>query len=394
MRKALLLASLAALGALSFGCAITDYGTSGGFFPPVDHLNKSQGVIDCHSDDRVANTQQTAEVQIGNLLYTSSFGSCPAINSLPNVTVNTVSQQDARDWQRFDAMYSFNLELGLINSADPNDPYSGEWILSTVKDIPLVVPAGAPGGFPASVRIDTYYAPILPGPSFQPFSCVGSRVDGRYGGPEGTIMADALPGGRISGLGVETVAIDSNNNTDFCSNIAAVSALRATNPLSTYTAVLGRTAEGRLEFTPITRHAGEGMASLLDGGVHSVTFDGVTATGRGTLEDDGSITLTLLSLSGNGATYQAETPVTINANPENRFRTMHITVNTAEEVKLAQFGLAGGFADAPINLQGQTVPEFGVKLPAVAFQLNKDAMQAFINAHTPGNGDGNPGFGG
>jgi hypothetical protein len=364
MKKALVLTSLGALAALSFGCVLTDY-------PNMPVQNKSHGLIGCSTNDRIANAQQTVEGGTRELLYTTTFGG-PSLGGNcttgfdPGVSLNNVSSQDARDWNRFNANWCFFGETQVFGVP------GGTWVLAGVKDL-------ADG----ATRIDNLYTA-----NTGAFSCVGDRVDGRYGGPEGVVFADEF--GRLPGLRIDTIAIDhTSTTTEFCPNIAAVHPEAAANAFSTYWGQLARAYEGSLAATPITRRAN--LANLLNNGTESITFEGVTATGRGQLNADGSWTLELLSLQNGQASYQAETPVKFTANPANHFKTWKIeNANETEMVKLAQFGLDSGLAGHPISLAGKQIPEFGYTFGDVEFLVNPSALQQFVDAHSaPGDGLGN-----
>lgn len=357
MKKALALVSLATLAAGSFGCALTDY-------PAMGVHNKSHGAVGCSSDDRIANTQQTLEAETRTLLYTSTLGqngpSC-STGFDPGVTLNTVGHEDARDWNRFIADYVFFGEAQVFGTG----AFAGTWILAGAKDL-------ADG----ATRLNNYYSP-----NTGSFSCVGNSVDGRYGGPEGVIVADTLV--RMPGLGLETVAVDGRTGSQFCGNIAAVSANRAANGYSTYWSFLARGGEGRLAATPIVRR--EGLAEFLNGGQMSVTVQGVTFTGKGSLQQDGSISVDLLGIAANGQAYQAEAPVHFTASAANGFRTVKVeNVTDAEMVRLADFALAAGLTDRTWNLQGTAIPEFGVQAPAVEFLVSGTALRNFIDNAQPG----------
>lgn len=343
--KKILLASLAALSAGSFGCALTDY-------PRMGVQNKSHGLIGCTTDDRIANSQQTFEPGTRDLLYTSSFGmACPGFN--PGVTLNQVSHEDARDWNRFLAVYNFFGEAQVTGFGQ------GTYILSGVKDL-------ADG----STRINNFFTPQLG------FSCVGASVDGRYGGPEGVIAGDAL--GRLPGLRLDSVALDSSaTSVGFCSNLVAVSADAAANGFSTYWNSGARGGEGRIAATPVVRR--EGLASFLQGGTQTITLQGVSITGRGNLLPDGSIQATLLSLSSGQATYTAESPLTFTVQPENNFRAVKVeNSNMAELLKLAQFAIDGGLTDREIQLGGTQILDAGYTFPDVSFLLSGETLRRFI----------------
>jgi hypothetical protein len=357
MKKALVLTSLASLAAISFGCVLTDY-------PQMPVQNKSHGLVGCSTNDRIANAQQTVEGGTRELYYTSTFGDPfhPAgwcsTGFDPGVTLTNVSSQDARDWNRFNANWSFFGETQVFGV--PN----GTWVLAGVKDL-------ADG----STRINNLYTA-----NTGSFSCVGDAVDGRYGGPEGVVMGDMF--GRLPGLRIDTVAIDSTSTTtEFCPNIAAIHPDAALNPFSTYWGQLARAYEGSLAATPITRRAN--LANLLANGVESVTLEGVTITGRGQLNADGSWGLELLSLSNDTASYQAESPLKLTASPANRFKTWKIeNASETEMVRLAQFALDSGIAGRNISLSGRQIQEFGYTFGDVEFLINPSALQAFIDQHS------------
>lgn len=353
MKKALVLVSLASLAAVSFGCVLTDY-----ILMPTQ--NKSHGLIGCESNDRIANSQQTVEAQTRDLLYTTTFGG-PSVGGScttgfdPGVSLDTVSHEDARDWNRFNANWMFFGETQVFGV--PN----GTWALAGVKDL-------ADG----SVRINNMHTD-----STGAFSCVGDRVDGRYGGPEGVVYGDAF--GRLPGLHIDAIAIDrSSANVDFCPNIAAVSADAASTAFSTYWGQTARAYEGSLAATPITRREFN-LGRFLGGESQSVTINGVTITGRGQLNADGSIRFELQNLSSATASYQAETPVVITANPANRFKTMKIeNAVPAELTKMATFALNTPSLLEPVSLANIQVQDLGYTFGDVSFLLNRDALARYV----------------
>lgn len=366
MKKALVLTSLAALAAVSFGCVLTDYG-----FANMPVQNKSHGLIGCTTDDRFANTQQTSEAYTREFIRASSFNTgCSALNT-PVYSLDQIDAQTAREWERFIATWTFFGEV--INSGVPN----GTWVTAGLKDL-------ADG----SLRINNLYSPDAP-ISAPVFSCVGDGVDGRYGGPEGVVVGDGYSG-RVPNLRVACVVIDSNAGTEFCQNIAAVSPLVASQGdgwYSTYWGLLGRAYEGRLAFTPITRRAAD-MAAFLAGGEQSVTVEGVTISARGQLNADGTWTISLLGLRNDLASYQAVgQPLTITVNPANGFKTRLIQHSTPETMAaLADFAIQGGLVNREIVLPAQVE---GINLPNASFMISEAACRALIeNAANPGDGFG------
>jgi len=382
MKKALALLTLASLGALSFGCALTDYGSTAGG-PLMTTLNKSHGVIGCTTEDRFANAQQTIERDTRNMVYTlrDAAGNTICPNFGPAVTTTNVSQADAKDWNRFNAAYVFFGEAQVFSPAS----LQGTYILGGAKDL-------ADG----SARINSYYAA-----GTGQFTCVGARVDGVYGGPEGTIVGDGLtnPGQaapRIPGLFVDTIAIDASGpGIGFCQNIVAVNNARANRVdlaafggYSTFWGILGRAYEGRLHFSPITRR--DGLSGFLNGESMTISALGVNATVAGELNTDGTWKITLQGLESNGVTYTAgENPIYFVANPQNNFRTheVHIT-DRAELVNLAHFGLDAGLNDRQFDLTGVKIEELGLSLPSATFMVSGAAMEHIINNSTSGNQDG------
>ena len=351
MKRALLLAAAAAVSAATFGCAVTDY-------PSLGVSNKSHGVIDCRSDDRIANTQQILEPATRELLYTNG-----CIGNNPVVTLNGVDSQDARDWNRFVGTHSFFGEAGVLGAPG----VQGMYILASVKDLP-----------DGSTRINNYF-----GPDPNTLSCVGAVVDGRYGAPEGVIVGDAL--GRQPGLKVDSVFIDSTGGgaIEFCGNVAALSIDRATNGFSTYWSMGARAYEGRLASTPVTRREAQGLASFLGGGTLTATVEGVTITARGDLQADGSLAVSLLSLQAGGTTYDAAEPIRIVVDPSRGGRTSRTHVTDAELVRLGQFALDSGLADRTIDLRGQLVPELGIRLPDASLRLSAETIRTFVTDHAP-----------
>lgn len=353
MKKALVLVSLASLAAVSFGCVLTDY-------PVMPVQNKSHGLIGCQSNDRIANAQQTIEAQTRDLLYTTTFGG-PSLGGScttgfdPGVSLNYVSSQDARDWNRFNANWTFFGEAQVFGV--PN----GTWLLAGIKDL-------ADG----STRINSLHTDATGA-----FSCVGSAVDGRYGGPEGVVYGDQF--GRLPGLHIDAIAIDRTAPAEFCPNIAAVSPDAAATAFSTYWGFTGRAYEGSLAATPITRREAN-LGNLLAGGTESVTVKGVTITGRGHLNADGTVQFELLGLSNGVASYQAESPVAFTVNPANHFRTFKVENATeAEMVKLATWAVDSGLAGQQIDLTGTQIPELGYTFAPVTFLLNRDALTRFAS---------------
>lgn len=357
MKKALVLVSLASLAAVSFGCALTDYVAM-----PVQ--NKSHGLIGCESNDRIANSQQTVEPMTRDLLYTTTYGG-PSIGGScttgfdPGVSLNFVSHADARDWNRFNANWTFLGEAQVFGV--PN----GTWLLAGLKDL-------ADG----SVRMNSLHTD-----STGAFSCVGDAVEGRYGGPEGVVYGDMF--GRLPGLHIDAVAVDdSPTSLEYCPNLAAVSPDAAATAFSTYWGFTGRAYEGSLAATPITRRDGN-LGNLLAGGTESVTVQGVTITGRGHLNADGSIRFELLGLSNGTASYQADSAVAITVNPANRFKTIKVENATeAEMVRLATWAVDSGLAGQSIDLTGVQIAEFGYTFPPVSFLLNRDALIRFAENPT------------
>lgn len=352
MKKALVLVSLASLAAVSFGCVLTDY-------PLMPTQNKSHGLIGCESNDRIANSQQTIEAETRDLLYTTTFGG-PSVGGFcttgfdPGVSLNTVSHEDARDWNRFNANWVFFGEAQVFGV--PN----GTWLLAGVKDL-------ADG----STRINNMHTAATGS-----FSCVGDAVDGRYGGPEGVVYGDAF--GRLPGLHIDAVAIDSSASVDFCPNIAAVSADAAASNFSTYWGMTGRAYEGSLAATPITRREFN-LGRFLGGESQSVTINGVTITGRGQLNADGSIRFELQNLSSATASYQAETPVVFTANPANRFKTIKIENAVASELtNMATFALNTPSLLEPQSLAGLQVQDLGYTFGDISFLLNRSALEAYV----------------
>lgn len=382
MKKALALLTLASLGALSFGCALTDYGSTTPGGPLMTTLNKSHGVIGCTTDDRFANAQQTIERDTRNLNYTLRDATgqtiCPVFGPSPSST--NVGHEDAKDWNRFNAAWVFLGEAQVFSPAS----LQGTYMMGGVKDL-------ADG----SARINSYYAA-----GTGQFTCVGGAVGGVYGAPEGTVVGDGLTnpgqaGPRIPGLILDTIAIDSAPGLGWCGNIVAVNNARANRVdlaafggYSTFWGILGRTGEGRLHFSPITRR--DGLSGFLNGESMTINVLGVSATAAGELNADGTWKVTLQSLESNGVTYTAgENPIYFVASPKNNFRTMevHIT-DRAELVNLAHFGLDAGLNDRQFDLTGVKVEELGLSLPSATVMVSGAAMEHIINNSTSGNQDG------
>ena len=358
MKKAITLLALGSLAAGSFGCALTDY-------PPMGVHNKSHGAIGCSSDDRIANTQNTLEAQTRSLLYTSTLGEATSgacsTGFNPGVTLNTVSHQDARDWNRFIADYMFFAEIQVFGSG----AFAGTWAMAGLKDLD-----------DGSRRINTWYRPQTGA-----FSCIGADVDGRYGGGEGYLVADGLT--RLPGFSVETIAVDNRAGSQFCSNIAAVDPNRAAFGYSTYWSFLGRAYEGRLSATPITRR--EGLASVLSGGTMDLTVQGVTVTVRGSINQNGSISADILGASANGVSYQAQNPVRLTIPAIGNFKTVKVENATdAEAVRGAEFAILAGLTDRTWNFQDTVVPELGVTLPPVELLVTEAGLRNFIDGAVPG----------
>lgn len=366
MSKPLVLATLAAASVLTFGCAATDYA------PLSAPFNKTHGIIGCSTDDRFANSQQTLESWTRDLNSTvvgpGGLAVCPG-GFNPAMSSATVGSQDARDWNRFHGTYTFFGEQQVFGTGIN----AGTWIMAGVKDLP-----------DGARRLNTYYSP-----NTTVFSCVGSVVDGRYGGPEGLIAGDALenPGAaaaRIPGLTVESVAIDSSatNSQEFCGNIMATTPARAAAGYSSLWG-LARSGEGRVVFTPVTRREGGGLSSFLSGGSLTVNVGDVSFTGRGQLLEDGTVKVWLDALARGGVTYQAVEPVWFKVDPSNRFRTVETHPTDAELARLARFALDAELTDVPLEL-GQVVPELGITLPDARLVLVGDTLRRFIDEQPGG----------
>ena len=388
MKKALLLGSMASLAALSFGCALVDYagqpGTSTGINIPS---NKSHGVISCKTDDRVANTQQTLEAITRDMLYINRPCSDPFD---PSATPgNFVSGEDARDWNRFIGTFAAVTGAGVRGFAAGFD---GQWEMAGVKDM-------ADG----SRRITTYMTP-LPAVGFPPFTCgFGAQSNGKFhgGGTEGNVYSNAFadPGSLAPsnpGMVPETIVLD-NDGANFASPGPLCYQIVATNPqvqarggYSTFVGS-GRTSEGRLNFTPITRHAG--LAEFLGGSAMTATVGDVQVTAKGELLADGRISATLVSLDRNGVVYTAgDTPVVITVNADGRMP--QVAGNPTEGVKLAQWAIDAQLVDTTVDFSGMQVREIGMTLPSISLTVSGSALSKYIADQTNGGADTGGGFGG
>lgn len=325
-------------------------------YPQMPPQNKSHGIVDCATNDRVANAQQTIEAQTRNLLYATTFGmgGCDS----PGASSMTVSTQDARDWSRFNANYTLFQEVSV--SGVPN----GTWFVAGVKDLP-----------DGSTRINN-----LSSPSTGVFSCAGSGADGRWGASEGHLFGDQL--GRLPGLRLDSIAIDRSPTSQFCQNIVALDSAVVRDGYSTYVAAKSRSAEGTLAATPISRRAN--LLNLLTGGTETLTIDDVAITARGQLNPDGSWTLELLSLEHPQVTYTATSPVRFTASPANGFKALKVENAIEEEmVNLAEFAVDSGLASGPIDFSGRQIVEFGYTFGDFEIQLNERALSNFIDDHSP-----------
>jgi hypothetical protein len=363
---------MATLAMLSVGCALTDY-------PVVTPgFNKTHGLPGCISDDRAANSQQTVERATRSLLLTAKdpvTGNtiCPGFD--PAFTTNTVNQQDARDWERFNAIYQFFGEAQVFGTG----PFAGTWALSAVKDLDN-----------GDRRINSYYTP-----GTGAFSCVGAAINGRYGGPQGVVDGDGYPVNgptpRIPGWHVETIAIDRSTaiTSDFCVNMVASTAFRAAAGYSTYWSFLARAYEGRVVFSPVTRR--DGLAEFLNGGSITAQVGEVTVMTHGALNTDGTVRVYLDGLQTETTMYRAENPVYVDVDPSNGGRTIKVYPTDAEARALAQFALDAGLTDREIALPAM-VQEFGISLPKATFFLVGDTLRGYLNDGSGGEGGG--GFGG
>jgi hypothetical protein len=387
MKKALLLGSLTALAALSFGCALTDYagqpGTATGINIPQ---NKSHGVLSCVTDDRIANTQQTLEAITRDMLYKTSCSPDPfAPGADPT---GFVSAEDARDWNRFIGMFASVTGAGVSGFAPGFD---GQWEMAGVKDL-------ADG----SRRITTYMSTWTVFTGFPPFSCAFGRAF-RSGSAEGGVYGESFASGGatappIPGFHPETIAID--NTQGFgdalgnCTNIVAITpGVVARGGYSTYVGATGRGGEGRLFFTPISRH--EGLAEFLGGQAMTAQVGDVSVTAKGELLADGRVSATIVSLSRNGITYTAgDHPVVVTVNPGTGHPTPQVVGNPAEGVKLAQWAIDAGMTDRVIDLTGMQVKEFGITLPSITLTVSGSTLQHYIADQANGGADNGGGFGG
>lgn len=390
MKKALLLGSMASLAALSFGCALTDYAGQPGTSTGINIAsNKSHGVVACNTDDRVGNTQQTLEAITRDMLYRNSCNPDPFD---PSATPGDfVSAEDARDWNRFIGTFAGVTGAGVSGFAPGFD---GQWEMAGVKDM-------ADG----SRRISTYMTPLaVPFTGFPPFTCgfgeYGSG-DFRSGGSEGNVYSNAFadPGDTTPddpGISPETIALDNTqgfgNALGNCTNIVAVHPrVPARGGYSTFVGATGRVAEGRLNFTPITRHAG--LAEFLGGNALTATVGDVQVTATGELLADGRIAAHLVSLERNGVVYTAgENPVVITVQANGRLP--QVVGNPTEGVKLAQWAIDAQLVDTTFDLTGMQVRELGVTLPSIQLTVSGSTLSKYIADQTNGGSDNGGGFGG
>lgn len=378
MRKALVLASLASLALLSISCASTDYsGTGPGGSLPIG-VNKSHGVPDCKTDDRVGNTQQTLEnaALIDSAVFGIGFGGSCISGFNPAPASTSPDAQEKRDWLRFNGPWAF--QIGVQIRFTPPNPFDGHWEAAGVKDL-------ADG----SRRVNTYKANLPPVALFNPFTCPTNQVF-RNGGGENMTTADAMVNNlgeppRIPGIHVETLCIDSSAAVNFCPNIMAASPEAMTRGYSTYFS-FGRGFEGRLTQNPLTRHAG--LAEFLGGAPMDVTVQGVTFRASGDLKNDGTVDLSLLGASHAGEVYTAgETPILVNVDPTNN-RQFKIQLDRTEAARLGEWAIAAGLTDVTHDLTGVQVPEFGVTLPELSLIVSSGTIRDFINNAVPGGSDG------
>jgi hypothetical protein len=367
MRKPLLLLVTAACAAATFGCAVTDYTT----FDPAAQFgvhNKSHGLIDCTTDDRIGNTQQTLELQTRQLVTQASFGAVVPCSQgkLPIGAGTLVGLEDARDWNRFIADYAFVAEVQ--NSGIPR----GTWYTAGVKDL-------ADG----SLRLNTYFYDGLA------FSCVGAHRDGRHGGPEGVLAGEMF--GRLPGLALDLVAIDRGAGPQLCENVAAQSPGARSRGWAAWISYSGRSAEGRLEHTPIAAQGG--LAEFFAGQPITIQVGEISMTVTGSLLGDGRIELTLLGLAAAGQTYAAVNPIRILVDGRS-FRTFEIIDSQAggEEVRVYDFLIRAGLTDRVLDFENARVAEFGFILPPVQILIPSDSLRAWIQAFQVGGEDGNPGL--
>ena len=390
MKKALLLGSMASLAALSFGCALTDYagqtGTNTGINIP---MNKSHGVISCKTDDRIANTQQTLEAITRDMLYRNSCSPDPFD---PSATPGDyVSGEDARDWNRFIGTFAAVQGAGVRGFAPGFD---GQWEMAGVKDM-------ADG----KRRITTFMTP-LPATGFPPFTCgFGAQSNGKFhgGGTEGNVYSNAFSDpGQLApsnpGLNPETIAMDNTqgfgNALGNCANIVATNPrVQARGGYSTYVGQTRRVSEGRLNFTPITRH--DGLAAFVGGGELVAHVSDVTVTAKGELLADGRIAARLISLDRNGVVYTAgDNPIVITVDPANGFGLPQVVGNPAEGVKLAQWAIDARLTDVTTDLAGIQVRELGITLPSISLTVSGSALSKYIADQANGGADNGGGFGG
>jgi hypothetical protein len=382
---------MASLAALSFGCALTDYAGQPGTSTGINIAsNKSHGVVSCKTDDRVANTQQTLEAITRDMLYRNS---CTPDNFDPSATPGDfVSAEDARDWNRFIGTFAGVTGAGVSGFAPGFD---GQWEMAGVKEL-------ADG----SRRVTTYMTPLaVPFTGFPPFTCgfgeYGSG-DFRRGGSEGNVYSKAFtdPGDLKAdnpGSGPETIVLDNDGgnflNQGGCGNIVAMNPrVPARGGYSTYVGA-GRVAEGRLNFTPITRH--EGVAEFLGGAPLTAHVSDVAVTATGELLADGRVAVRIVSLDRNGVVYQAgDNPVVITVNPANGYRLPQVVGNPTEGVKLAQWAIDAQLVDTTVDLSGMQVREIGLTLPSLSLQVSGAELQRYIDDMTNGGADNGGGFGG
>lgn len=366
MRKVILLGAIAALGSLSFGCAMTDYPV------PSETTNKSHGVIACADAQRFGNTQQTIEPATRDMLYTvqdpvTGNTVCPGFS--PAVTTDFVSREDARDWNRWIGTYAFQAEAQVFGVG------GGTFIACGMKEMG-----------DGSVRLTTYGAPGVTGS----FSCVGNSTNGRYGGPEGLLAGDGVgPGALIPGLAIDNVVIESSPAISFCSNIKAVSQFRAGEGFSLYAGTTGRGGEGKLNFTPITRRGN--FAAMLTGQEPiDGSYQGVDFTLWANLREDGRMSLEVAQLTHDGVTYEAasEPRLSIVINPEQGLRTMEVHAeNTAEVRSLAAFLLNSGLADRELDLS-EPIVDLGMSFPVDHVMIVGDYLRGLLED----SGEGTAGF--
>jgi hypothetical protein len=400
MRKALLVATLAAVAAISFGCIVTDY-------PALQPVNRSHGLISCAIDDRVHNSQQTYEPTFGRLTYTN-----PALVSCGGGGVvfvsATVNTQDGRDWGRF---------LGSGADVDGVD-----WLVSSAAGNFEYYESAAFGMWPEAggLRINDHLAgprAFAGGNAFpQGGPCPDNRFfcgyqNGRIGYPTSNMIAEAgfsdpfdiaacqAKGARLVGHRVGSSSLDGAPGFCFRPNVQAIDMLAFNRGVwFFYIAYGGRSWEEHNPVTPMARRAG--LAEFFQGGQLTVDLGDVQATLHGSLDQaNGTMTLFLDGAvhEASGLSYTAENPLSITLDisgprPHGVGNLNFGDANTRNEMlRIARLMLDPAVIDQPITIGG-FVPEIGMTIPERTLMPISDSFRNLLDTY--GQDTDGSGFGG